>query len=98
LELRWTTLEVVLGVGVVRRWLYLAAKPSHKGVDIDELSCPLHRPIACGCQSRVQSSWSGTVLLYLVAKLFLRESVPQRGHMLLLTAWGLEPMDWHHLV
>jgi hypothetical protein len=31
-------LEKVLGVGVVRRWLYLAAKPSHTGVDVDGLS------------------------------------------------------------
>jgi hypothetical protein len=42
-------LEIVLGDGVVRRWLYLAAKPPQVGIDADELSCPLHRPSACGC-------------------------------------------------
>jgi hypothetical protein len=41
-------LEKVLGVGAVRRWLYLAAKPPHVGVDADGLSCSLHHPSACG--------------------------------------------------
>jgi hypothetical protein len=27
--------------------LYLAAKPSHIGVDVDGLACPLHRPMVC---------------------------------------------------
>jgi hypothetical protein len=31
----------VLVVGALRRWLYLAAKPSHVGVDVDGLACPL---------------------------------------------------------
>jgi hypothetical protein len=65
-------LEMVLGE--IARWhqLYLAAKPSHMGVNIYGLSCPLHRPTFCGCQTRVQSSWTGTILLYLVAKLLPR--------------------------
>jgi hypothetical protein len=42
-------LEKVLGVDVVRHWLYLAAKPSHLGVDVDGLSCLLHCPTAYGC-------------------------------------------------
>jgi hypothetical protein len=29
LALRWMMLEKVLGVGVERRWLYLASKPPH---------------------------------------------------------------------
>jgi hypothetical protein len=39
------TLEKVLGVSAVRRWLYLPAKPSHVGVDVDGLACPLHHPM-----------------------------------------------------
>jgi hypothetical protein len=27
--------------------LYLAAKPSHVGADVDGLACSLHRPMAC---------------------------------------------------
>jgi hypothetical protein len=46
--LRWMMLEKVLGVSAVRRWLYLVAKPSHTGVDVDKPSCPLHRPTAYG--------------------------------------------------
>jgi hypothetical protein len=26
-------------------WLYLAAKPSHVGVNVDGLACPLHYPM-----------------------------------------------------
>jgi hypothetical protein len=33
-------LEMVLGEVVGSRRLYLAAKPSHMGVDVDGLSCP----------------------------------------------------------
>jgi hypothetical protein len=40
-------LKMVLGE--VAGWclLYLVAKPSHVGVDVDRLSCPLHRPMVC---------------------------------------------------
>jgi hypothetical protein len=34
------TLEKVLGVSVVRCLIYLAAKPSHVGVDVDGLAWP----------------------------------------------------------
>jgi hypothetical protein len=34
-------------------WLYMAAKPSHVGVDVDGLACPLHRPTAYSRQMRV---------------------------------------------
>jgi hypothetical protein len=43
-------------------WLYLAAKPSHVGVDVDELACPLHHPTACSCQMRGQGLLRGTIL------------------------------------
>jgi hypothetical protein len=32
-------------------WLYLAAKPSHVGVDVDRLAYPLHRPTVRICQT-----------------------------------------------
>jgi hypothetical protein len=35
-------------------WLYLAAKPSHVGVDVNELAYPMHRPTVCSCQMRGQ--------------------------------------------
>jgi hypothetical protein len=35
-------------------WLYLGAKPSHVGVDVDGLACPLHCPMACSRQMRGQ--------------------------------------------
>jgi hypothetical protein len=28
------------------KWLYMSAKPSHKGIDVDGLDYPLHRPMA----------------------------------------------------
>jgi hypothetical protein len=37
-------------------WLYLAAKPSHVGVDVDGLACPLHCPTACSRQTRDRTS------------------------------------------
>jgi hypothetical protein len=43
-------------------WPYLAAKPSHVGVDVDELACPLHRPTACSHQTRGQGLLPGVVL------------------------------------
>jgi hypothetical protein len=42
--------------------LYLAAKPSHVGVDVDRLACPLHRPMACGRQTRGQGLLPGVIL------------------------------------
>jgi hypothetical protein len=32
--------------------LYLAAKASHVGIDVDGLAYPLHHPIVSGCQKR----------------------------------------------
>jgi hypothetical protein len=54
----WTAL------GDVVSWhqLYLAAKPSHVGVDVDRLAYPLHRLMACYHQTRDQGFLSGTVL------------------------------------
>jgi hypothetical protein len=62
--------------------LYLAAKPFQVGVSVDKLSCPLHRPTTYRYQTRVQSSLSGTVHLYLVTKLVLREPLLKRAHVL----------------
>jgi hypothetical protein len=33
-------------------WLWLTAKPSHMGVDVDKLAYPLCCPTAYGCQMR----------------------------------------------
>jgi hypothetical protein len=48
-------------------WLYLAAKLSHVGVDVDGLACPLHHPITCSRQMRGESFLSGTTLSHRVA-------------------------------
>jgi hypothetical protein len=42
--------------------LYLAAKSTHVGVDVDRLTCPLHRPMACGHQMRGHGLLPGVVL------------------------------------
>jgi hypothetical protein len=47
LALRWMTLKAVLGDVVAWCQLYMDVKPSHVGVDVDELSCPLHRSTTC---------------------------------------------------
>jgi hypothetical protein len=43
-------------------WLYLAAKSSHLGIDVDGIACPLHRPMVYDCQARGQSFLLGTAL------------------------------------
>jgi hypothetical protein len=43
-------------------WLYLVAKPSHVGVDVDGLACPLHHPMTCSHQTRGHGLLPGTVL------------------------------------
>jgi hypothetical protein len=45
-------------------WLYLAAKPSHMGVDADVLAYPLHWPTVCSYHVRGQSLLPGIVLSY----------------------------------
>jgi hypothetical protein len=60
--LRWMVPEMVLRDIASRRWLYLAAKPSLVGVDMDGLACPLHHPTVCSCQTRGQSFLSGAAL------------------------------------
>jgi hypothetical protein len=55
-------LEKVLGVGAMRHWLNLAAKPSHVEVDVDGLACPLHRPTACNRQTSGQGLLPDIVL------------------------------------
>jgi hypothetical protein len=41
--------------------LYLVSKPSHVGVDVDGLACSLHRPTACGWQTRGLCCLTGVV-------------------------------------
>jgi hypothetical protein len=45
-------LEMVLGVGVVRHWFYMAAKPPYVGLGVDGLACPLQRPTTCNHETR----------------------------------------------
>jgi hypothetical protein len=56
-------LEKVLGD--VASWccLYLAAKPSHVGVDMDGLSCLLHHPMTRSHQTRGQGLLLGTAVV-----------------------------------
>jgi hypothetical protein len=82
LVLRWMMPEMVLEDVATRCRLYLAAKPFQVAVSVDKLSSPLHRPTTYGYQTRVQSSLSGTVHLYLVTKLVLREPLLKRVHVL----------------
>jgi hypothetical protein len=89
---------MVLEDVVVRRRLYLPAKPSYVGVNVDGLSYHLRSPTAYGCQTRAQSSLFGTVLLYLVVKLLLRGPLPKRARMLRPSGWDSESFDRHHLV
>jgi hypothetical protein len=39
--------------------LYLAAKPSHVGADVDGLACFLHHPMVCSHQRGCQSFLTG---------------------------------------
>jgi hypothetical protein len=43
-------------------WLYLTAKPSHVGGDVDGLAYPLHRPTVRSCQMKGQGPLPGVVL------------------------------------
>jgi hypothetical protein len=62
LALRWTMLEKVLMDVTSWCWLYLAAKPSHVGADVDGLAYPLHHPMSYSHQTRGQGLLSGTAL------------------------------------
>jgi hypothetical protein len=42
--------------------LYLAAKPSHVGIDVDRLAYSMHRPMVRGHEMRGQSFMSGASL------------------------------------
>jgi hypothetical protein len=57
-------LGTVLGEVVVLHRLYLATKPSHVGVDVDGLTCPLHRPMVRSRQTMGQCFLLGVVLSY----------------------------------
>jgi hypothetical protein len=43
-------------------WPCLVAKPSHMGVDVDGVACPLYYPMACSRQTRGQGFLPGAVL------------------------------------
>jgi hypothetical protein len=58
-ELRWTMPGTVLGDAIMLHQRYLAAKPSHVGVDVDRLACLLHRPTTCSHHTWGQSFLSG---------------------------------------
>jgi hypothetical protein len=68
--------------------LYLVAKPSHMGFDVDRVSLHLHCPTAFGCQTRGQSPLTDIVLLYLAAKLLPRVMPPMPVHTLSLSGWA----------
>jgi hypothetical protein len=55
-------LEKVPGDVTLRCWPYLVAKSFHAGVDVDELACPLHHPMAYNCQMRGRGFLLGVVL------------------------------------
>jgi hypothetical protein len=40
-------------------WLYLPARPSHVGVNVDGIACPMHYPMVCVQQTMGQSFLSG---------------------------------------
>jgi hypothetical protein len=55
-------LETVLRDISSWHWFYLDAKPSHVGIDVDGLDCPLHRPRAYSHQTKGQSFLLGAAL------------------------------------
>jgi hypothetical protein len=52
----------ILGDVASHHQLYLAAKPSHVGADMDGIACPQHRPIVYSHQTREQSFLSDAAL------------------------------------
>jgi hypothetical protein len=52
---------------VPERWVFLAAKPSHMGVDVNGLAYPLHHPTTCSHQMSQQGPLLGTALFRRVA-------------------------------
>jgi hypothetical protein len=61
-------------------WLYLAAKPSHMGVDVDRLACPLYYPTAYSRLTRGHGLLSGVVLSHrCIGRWRLSRDVKPRG-------------------
>jgi hypothetical protein len=54
--------RTVLGDADSRCRLYLTAKPSYVGVNVDGIACLLHRPTVCNHQTRGHGFLSGTTL------------------------------------
>jgi hypothetical protein len=44
--------KIVLGDDASQSWLYLAAKPSHMGVNVDGLAYPLYCPMIYNHQTK----------------------------------------------
>jgi hypothetical protein len=65
--------KMILGDVIVLHWLYLAASPSHVGVDVDRLAYPLHCPMAYSRQMRGQSFLSGAALSHHAAVLIMHQ-------------------------
>jgi hypothetical protein len=61
-ELRWMMSETVFRDVAVFHRLYLVAKPSHVGFDVDELACILHHSSVYDRKMRGQYFLSGVVL------------------------------------
>jgi hypothetical protein len=61
LVMRWMMPEA-LPREVASCCLYLAAGPSHVGVEVDGLAYPLHRPMACSCSRGDRAYLLGVIL------------------------------------
>jgi hypothetical protein len=78
--------------------LYLVAKASHVGADVDGLAYSLHRPTACDCQTRGQRPLTDVAPIYLITKLLQKVLVPMPVHTLPLLGKGTESPDRHRPV
>jgi hypothetical protein len=61
MPLRWMMLKKIPGDVALRCWPCLVTEPSHVGVDVDGLACPLHHPIAYNRQTRGQGFLLGAI-------------------------------------
>jgi hypothetical protein len=76
----WMMSRTILEDVASRCRLYLAAKPSHVGLDVDGLACLLHRPTVYSRQMSGQGFSSGPALSRRVAVgdgAFLGDAKPQ---------------------
>jgi hypothetical protein len=81
-----------MALGDVASWhqFYMAAKPSHVGVDLDGLACPLHRPTSYSCQTMGHGFLIGDVLSHhAVVGAFLGDKKPPG----LDIRWSVDRLD-----